>query len=323
VPIPLAQTSTPASGNGTSRQTNFAAAVTAGDGIVAAVASAGAFPTSVVDSEGATLALVDSNAYFGNHQVAIYFRGGVSAGGSGYWVKANFAAAQSCAIVAWEVGGAIVVNAHNSKFGNSTTPDPGPVTTTDPNTIVFVLLGSTAAVIGPPAGFTASYNDSSLVGSQASYQIFTTTQTALDPTWAVGPSSQPYAATIVAIALAVPDAAQGMTAGFALGAIVDTENIVAGIGLGASVTNPDSFDYTVQGFALGASFTYEGQFDVNVTQGFALGAMMVADLDVPAGFALGAIFASVELFASMTAGFALGSRATGTTGALATGRYRR
>jgi hypothetical protein len=181
---------TPAAGSGTSTVANFGGTVGSGNGAVVLITSASRGASTVVDSAGHSYTKGPEVSFFGAIFAAIWYRSDASGATT---VTANFASATACTVVPVSVVGTLTLNASNSRSSNNTTQTPNSINTSVANTIVFAV-DNTSNAPTTPSGFTALYSTGAV---QASYAIFTATQTGLTPTWTVSPSS-PFAAAVAA-----------------------------------------------------------------------------------------------------------------------------
>jgi hypothetical protein len=193
------QDSTPATGAGvTSLATSFTSSVTAGNLVVVHIGliAQGVTVTSVTDNKGNSYSqAVTKVNNFGN-RVSIWYSFTTS-GGSSFQVTANFSAICTVSVVATEASGATALDTTNSNSGTSTAPTPGSINTALADEVVFVFeLNVQLTAVNPPSGYTGIYNDTTMNGSECAYQIYSATQTGLNPSWSTANNS--YVACIAA-----------------------------------------------------------------------------------------------------------------------------
>jgi hypothetical protein len=190
-------------GTGTSVSATFANPTIEGNGIVVCVGYNTGSIVSVTDSLGNTYLTAKAVSNAGANLSAIYYCP-TSHAAAGLVVTVNFSSSATPAVGIAEVLGQIALNTSSSATANNTNHQPGAITTTVPDTVIF---GADRASNLPakPSGFTDL--SGAAATSDLCYEVVTSIQTALNPTWTTG-ASVPYACCIAAFTSTVI-AAQG------------------------------------------------------------------------------------------------------------------
>ena len=177
-------------GTATSPIVGFGGTVGIGNGAVLFLKSGNRGATSVIDDQGNVFTKIVEANFFGAQYAALWLSADSS---NATHVTVTFSASTSFTAQAVSVVGNLATNASNGNNGNSVSQQPGAITTSNANTIVFAMTNTTN---GPttPSGFTGSYSD---LSTQFAYQVLTATVTGFNPVFTVSPSS-PFACVQVA-----------------------------------------------------------------------------------------------------------------------------
>jgi hypothetical protein len=185
VPITLAQAvATNTSGGTTQLTVTPGVGVTNGNGLIVAVGWSTSAPTSVTDNNGVALAAAQAQNFFGSYGCSLWWLSAAS--GSPTSVKVNFSGSNACQATVYEVVGAITPNAGNGNNANVVNPSAGAFTTTNPNTVAVACVKAGSAITAQPAGYSLDLNAANF---GAGYQVYTATQTGINPTWTTNTSS--------------------------------------------------------------------------------------------------------------------------------------
>jgi hypothetical protein len=179
VPITIRQQTPGAGGTGTALVATFPGPTQAGNGIIVLLGSLSRDATSITDG-GDTFVHENFNNFAG---ATFSSQWRVSSGAGGLTaVQANFASSTSATMVAVEVFGTLTIDLGNSHAANGSNATPGAITTTGANRIVFSCLQDTN-ISAFPSGWTGLENNGTSNGFAAAYNVYTSVQTGLNPTW--------------------------------------------------------------------------------------------------------------------------------------------
>lgn len=334
------------SGSGTTLTVTPGGAITNGNGVVVCIGTSKTI-SSVKDNNNVSLTLARTNNFFSADYSHIYYLSAAS--GSPTSITVTISATGVIRATVYEVIGTITAHAGNSSNANTSSPAAGAFTTTTPDTITFGAVFNTS-ISSPPPGYALDFNNA---GVGAAHIVYTTTQSAINPTWSCSAGGESccieaFTSTVTTSASESlykkpyrprnkPSRSQFFRRSFAafFGGPESTVSTSQGFGLGAS---PSAEPWTRQGIGLGSSAAQEPF----VTQGFGLGvsALLIdlfglgragmlfgstpdSDKAAAAGVGLGAQFVLDGQYANAETGLALGAKITSDSGDLANGRYRR
>ncbi len=176
--ISIAQAVSHVNSSATTNTTTFGSATVNGNGIVVCFCC-NSVPISVTDSAGNTYTQRRTNNFFGGQRSNIYDCVNIS--GNPTTVTVTITSAEVFPVRVYEVNGTLTAHAGNSNTGNIVNIGPGAITTSVANTIWFNCAVASASA--QPSGWTWDYNGSP---NDIASQVFTSTQTSLNPTWTNG-----------------------------------------------------------------------------------------------------------------------------------------
>lgn len=185
--ITVAQQTAKVTGAGTSAALTFPAPTAAGNGVVVLV-TYGANVLSSVDDNGGNgaYAQAHSASFFGASLSAIYYFANPAALSA---ATVHFSSSTSYEAQAFEVVGSLSLVAHTGTSGNSSTPQPGALSSgSTADTITFTAVRKVGAAIAGPGGYTLGFADSN---AGTAYKVRTTAG-AENPQWSAADST-PYA----------------------------------------------------------------------------------------------------------------------------------
>lgn len=188
-PISVPQVSVGAVSAGTtSLSSSFSSAVTSGNAVVVLVTSATSLVSSVTDNQGNSYTQATSASQSGSSPTiysSIWYA--LNVNGGSLTVTAHFGVSSGCGVSAAEVFGIASLDQTNHNVGTSSPATSGAVTTTQAGEIAFAAMQNLAVNnIAPPAGWTDVFGGLSSLLAESAYQIFTSVQTGLNPSWTIG-----------------------------------------------------------------------------------------------------------------------------------------